>query len=171
MIKTGLMALGLMVALAAGCGGPVDGSADGSSDQTADAAMLAGTWLLEADNGAMQCWEFGDTGDPVYASNDGRVALSHDLFYSGQAVYLDHGLGFFTAYFHLSERLVSDGQWVEKGQLIGRVGATGRVTGPHLHWSAFLRGQHLDPLSLLEPGFARESERLFLAPAGLAVAP
>lgn len=113
----------------------------------------------------------GDTGDPVYASNDGRIALSHDLFYSGQAVYLDHGLGFFTAYFHLSERLVSDGQWVEKGQLIGRVGATGRVTGPHLHWSAFLRGQHLDPLSLLEPGFARESERLFLAPAGLAVAP
>ncbi len=113
----------------------------------------------------------GDTGDPVYASNSGRVVLSHDLFYSGQAVYVDHGLGFYTAYFHLSERLVDTGQWVEKGQLIGRVGATGRVTGPHLHWAVYLRGDHLDPLSLLEAGFARESARLLVAATGLAVAP
>ncbi len=113
----------------------------------------------------------GDTGDPVYASNSGRVALSHDLFFSGRAVYLDHGLGFYTAYFHLSERLVNNGEWVEKGQLIGRVGATGRVTGPHLHWAVYLRGDHLDPLSLLEAGFARQSERLLIEPASLAVAP
>ncbi len=113
----------------------------------------------------------GDTGDPVYASNSGRVALSHDLFFSGQAVYLNHGLGFYTAYFHLSERLVNNGEWVDKGQLIGRVGATGRVTGSHLHWALYLRGNHLDPLSLLEAGFARESERLLLEPTALAVAP
>ncbi len=113
----------------------------------------------------------GDTGDPVYASNSGRVALSHDLFYSGQAVYLNHGLGFYTAYFHLSERLVDTGQWVEKGQLIGRVGATGRVTGPHLHWAVYVRGNHLDPLSLLDAGFARESARLLVEPTPLAVAP
>ncbi len=113
----------------------------------------------------------GDTGDPVYASNSGRVALSYDLFYSGQAVYLDHGLGFYTAYFHLSERLVYNGEWVEKGQLIGRVGATGRVTGPHLHWAVYLRGAHLDPLSLLEADFARQSERLLLEPDPWVVAP
>jgi murein DD-endopeptidase MepM/ murein hydrolase activator NlpD len=102
----------------------------------------------------------GDTGDPVYASNSGRVALSRDLFYSGNSVYIDHGLGFYTAYFHLSRREVTEGQWLEKGELIGRIGATGRVTGPHLHWGAYLQGVPVDPLSLLVPDFARLGERL-----------
>ncbi len=64
-----------------------------------------------------------------------------------------------------------NGEWVEKGQLIGRVGATGRVTGPHLHWAVYLRGAHLDPLSLLEADFARQSERLLLEPDPWVVAP
>jgi murein DD-endopeptidase MepM/ murein hydrolase activator NlpD len=99
-------------------------------------------------------------GDPVYASNSGRVALSRDLFYSGNSVYIDHGLGFYTAYFHLSQREVTEGQWVERGELIGRIGATGRVTGPHLHWGVYLQAVPVDPLSLLDPDFARLSERL-----------
>ncbi len=102
----------------------------------------------------------GQTGDPVRAANSGRVALSADLYFNGNAVFIDHGLGFFTAYFHLSQRHVFEGEWVERGMIIGEVGATGRVTGPHLHWSIYLRGIPLDPLSLLDPAFARLSERL-----------
>ncbi len=112
----------------------------------------------------------GETGDPVYAANSGRVALSRDLFFNGQAVFIDHGLGFYTGYFHLSERVVGEGQWVEQGELIGRVGATGRVTGPHLHWAAYLQGVHLDPLSLLDPGLAGASERLLGPTPSLAAA-
>lgn len=92
----------------------------------------------------------GSTGDPVYASNRGRVALARDLYYSGNSVYLDHGLGLYTAYFHMSEILVQEGAWVEKGQLIGKVGATGRVTGPHVHWSVSFQGIPLDPEALLD---------------------
>ncbi len=99
------------------------------------------------------------------------MALSRDLFFNGQAVFIDHGLGFYTGYFHLSERVVGEGQWVEKGELIGRVGATGRVTGSHLHWAAYLQGVPLDPLSLLDPGIAGASERLLGPTPGLAAAP
>jgi murein DD-endopeptidase MepM/ murein hydrolase activator NlpD len=102
----------------------------------------------------------GDTGDPVYTSNSGRVVLARNLFYTGNAVYIDHGLGIFTGYFHLSKHEVTEGQWVEKGQLIGRVGATGRVTGPHLHWGLYLQGAALDPSTLLGPDLARISDRL-----------
>jgi len=102
----------------------------------------------------------GDTGDPVRAASSGRVVISRDLFFNGQAVFIDHGLGFYTGYFHLSKREVSEGQWVEKGEVIGLVGATGRVTGPHLHWGLYLQGYPLDPLSLLDPEFALVSERL-----------
>lgn len=102
----------------------------------------------------------GDTGDPVYAANSGRVVLSRDLFFNGRAVFVDHGLGLYTGYFHLSKREVGEGEWVEKGDLIGLVGATGRVTGSHLHWSVYLRGVPLDPLSILEPEFVNVSRRL-----------
>lgn len=105
------------------------------------------------------------TGTPVYATNSGRVSLARDLFFTGNTVYLDHGLGLHTAYFHLSAiEVIGEGQWVEKGDLIGRVGATGRVTGPHLHWGLYLHGVPLDPLSLLQPGFSRASERIAAAP-------
>lgn len=92
----------------------------------------------------------GRTGDPVRAAGRGRVALARDLYFAGNAVYLDHGLGLYTGYFHLSEIEVSEGDTVRAGELVGRVGATGRVTGPHLHWSAWVHGEPLDARSLLE---------------------
>jgi murein DD-endopeptidase MepM/ murein hydrolase activator NlpD len=101
-----------------------------------------------------------DTGTPVFAANSGRVALAGELYFTGNTVYLDHGLGLHTAYFHLSRLEVGEGEWVEKGELIGLVGATGRVTGPHLHWGLYLSGVPLDPVSLLQPGVARAGERL-----------
>lgn len=108
----------------------------------------------------------GRTGDPIYASNRGRVALARDLYFSGNSVYLDHGLGLYTAYFHMSEILVEEGAWVEQGQLIGRVGSTGRVTGPHVHWSVSFQGIPLDPEALLVLGAAPAAE-----PAAEAAAP
>ena len=105
-----------------------------------------------------------DIGDPVFATNSGRVAMSADLFYNGGAVFIDHGLGLYTGYFHLSKREVLEGQWVEKGQVIGRVGATGRVTGPHLHWHMYLQGFSIDPRSLLDPDFTRLSRRISTPP-------
>ncbi len=96
----------------------------------------------------------GDIGVGVVAANSGRIVISRHLFFNGNAVFIDHGLGFHTGYMHLSELEVFEGQWVEKGERIGRVGATGRVTGPHLHWGLYLAGVSLDPLSLLEPDFA-----------------
>lgn len=92
----------------------------------------------------------GATGAPVRAAGTGRVALKGHFFLQGNAVYLDHGLGVYSGYFHLSSSDVVEGQWIERGQLLGRVGATGRVTGPHLHWSLYVSGHSLDPRSLLE---------------------
>ena len=89
------------------------------------------------------------TGTEIYASNAGQIVLAEDLFFSGQAVFIDHGSGIFTTYLHLSEILVEEGQMVEKGELIGLVGATGRVTGPHLHWGARIGTARVDPFSLV----------------------
>ncbi|MEW5743260.1 MAG: M23 family metallopeptidase [Myxococcota bacterium] len=91
----------------------------------------------------------GETGDPIYAANDGEVVLVRDCFNSGNTVLLHHGGRLFTAYFHLSAFEVKDGQVVRKGQLLGRVGKTGRVTGPHLHWGVKLDGRWVDGESLL----------------------
>jgi len=91
----------------------------------------------------------GQVGNPVRAAGRGRVVLAEELYYSGNGVILDHGLGVYTGYFHLSETLVSVGDLVEKGDLIGRAGATGRVTGPHLHWSLWVDGAGQDAGSLL----------------------
>lgn len=89
------------------------------------------------------------TGTPVHASNRGRVVLAKELFFSGNAVFLDHGLGVYSVYLHLSEIQVGVGEFVERGQVLGRVGATGRVTGPHLHWGARVLDARVDPFSLL----------------------
>ena len=78
----------------------------------------------------------GSTGSPVVAANRGIVALVDRFFLAGNVVYIDHGNGVVTGYFHLSRTLVAEGDTVARGQKIGLVGATGRVTGPHLHWSA-----------------------------------
>lgn len=91
----------------------------------------------------------GTTGTPVRAANRGVVALVGDFYYSGNVVYLDHGNGLVTAYMHMSRAEVAQGDTVSAGQVIGRVGATGRVTGPHLHWTARYGRVAVDPLSLV----------------------
>jgi murein DD-endopeptidase MepM/ murein hydrolase activator NlpD len=88
-------------------------------------------------------------GTPVVASNSGSVVLVSQLYYAGNTVIIDHGLGVFTLYLHLSKFRVKRGDSVEKGQVIGEIGATGRVTGPHLHWGVKIRGSRVDPFSLL----------------------
>jgi murein DD-endopeptidase MepM/ murein hydrolase activator NlpD len=91
----------------------------------------------------------GARGDPVRAANTGVVMFAGPLYYSGNTIFLDHGGGLVTAYLHLSKFLASVGDTVTRGQLIGRVGATGRVTGPHLHWLAAYGNVTIDPLDLL----------------------
>jgi murein DD-endopeptidase MepM/ murein hydrolase activator NlpD len=95
------------------------------------------------------------TGDPVQAASSGVVRLSKELFYSGNAVIIDHGAGVFTSYSHLSQFTVKAGQKVEKGQTVGLAGATGRATGPHLHWGVKINSINVNPLS-----FVRVTERL-----------
>ncbi len=90
------------------------------------------------------------TGTPIYAANTGIVGLAKNLFYSGNIVILDHGSGLFTTYAHLSRIDVTPGQLVEKGQAIGLAGATGRVSGPHLHWGVKVNGVNVNPLHTLE---------------------
>lgn len=92
-------------------------------------------------------------GTPVVASNRGRVVLAKDLFFSGKAVFLDHGLGVYSVYLHLSEILVEPGDVVERGDRLGLAGATGRVTGPHLHWGVRVLDARVDPFSLLDLQF------------------
>ena len=92
-------------------------------------------------------------GADVAASNDGVVRLTVDHVFSGRGVFIDHGLGFYTMYFHLSDVLVKDGDLVTAGQIIGKVGATGRATGPHLHWGVKLNGARVNPYSLLDLPF------------------
>lgn len=92
----------------------------------------------------------GRKGDPIKAANRGVVALVADLFYGGTTVYLHHGDGLVTVYHHMSQALVALGDTVERGQVIGRVGATGRVTGPHLHWGAQYGLISFDPDDLLK---------------------
>jgi len=89
-------------------------------------------------------------GEPVLASNSGRVALVGDFFFNGRAVVIDHGFGLYTMYFHLSEVKVKEGERVERGAVIGLAGATGRASGPHLHWGVRLAGARVDPLALLK---------------------
>jgi len=90
-----------------------------------------------------------DTGTPVLAPSAGKVIETGDFFFSGNLVYIDHGQGLISLFAHLSEIDVSLGEQVAKGQTIGRVGATGRVTGPHLHWSLGLNGNWIDPALFL----------------------
>jgi murein DD-endopeptidase MepM/ murein hydrolase activator NlpD len=88
-------------------------------------------------------------GTPVVAVNAGKVALVAEFFFPGRLVILDHGLGLYTAYFHLDTIAVAEGERVERGQTLGTVGATGRATGPHLHFGAQVAGARVDPTTLL----------------------
>jgi murein DD-endopeptidase MepM/ murein hydrolase activator NlpD len=94
----------------------------------------------------------GADGEPIFAANRGVVALVSEFFLAGNVVYIDHGSGVVTGYFHMSKPEVSVGDTVERGQEIGLVGATGRVTGPHLHWSARFGALTIDPADLLALG-------------------
>lgn len=89
-------------------------------------------------------------GTEIFAANHGEVVLREELFFSGKSIVLDHGGGLYTMYFHLDDFHVERNAQVRKGDLIGRSGKTGRVTGPHLHWGARLNGARVDPLELLE---------------------
>jgi len=91
-----------------------------------------------------------ERGTPVRASNGGVVVYTGAMFFNGNAVVLHHGGGLFTMYFHLQRYRVTPGQQVAKGEVLGWVGATGRATGPHLHWGANLRGVRFDPRRLLQ---------------------
>lgn len=100
----------------------------------------------------------GAQGTPIKAVADGEVVLVDNLYFSGNTVYLNHGDGVFSAYLHMSEPKVAPGQKVSRGDVIGLVGATGRVTGPHLHLSLIVQGQSVDPQPLLE-NTARETKK------------
>jgi hypothetical protein len=91
----------------------------------------------------------GRPGSPVRATNRGVVAFAGDLYLSGTSIFVFHGAGLLTGYLHLSRALVSAGDTVASGQVIGHVGASGRVTGPHLHWLADYGDVAVDPLDLL----------------------
>jgi murein DD-endopeptidase MepM/ murein hydrolase activator NlpD len=92
----------------------------------------------------------GAVGTEVRAANRGVVALVDTFFLAGRLVYIDHGGGVVTGYFHLSKPLVAKGDTVKRGQVIGLVGATGRVTGPHLHWTARYGALTVNPADLLK---------------------
>jgi len=92
-------------------------------------------------------------GTAVIASNSGKVVLASDLYFAGKTVIIDHGLGVFTIYCHFSKFRAGRGEFVHKGQIIGEVGATGRVTGPHLHWAVKIQGTRVDPFSVMDLDF------------------
>lgn len=88
-------------------------------------------------------------GTHVRAAGRGRPVLTDDLYYTGKTVILDHGAGLFSVYAHLEEILCGPDDLLERGAILGRVGSTGRSTGPHLHWGIKLRGDRIDPLQLI----------------------
>jgi murein DD-endopeptidase MepM/ murein hydrolase activator NlpD len=91
----------------------------------------------------------GSAGTPVHAISHGRVALVSEMFYTGKTIVVDHGEGLFSLYAHLSRVLVDKGHDVGKGEVLGKVGSTGRSTGAHLHLTVKILGERVDPLALL----------------------
>lgn len=119
---------------------------------TSNTTSVFGTQRLF--NGELQSYHRGTdlrakTGTPIYVSNSGIVRLAKNLFYSGNIVIVDHGKGIFTNYAHLSKIKVRVGQHVARGDQIGLSGATGRVSGPHLHWGVKINGSYVDPLQFM----------------------
>jgi len=105
-------------------------------------------------NGSLKGYHSGTdfrakVGTPIVAANSGKVVLVQNRFYSGGSVVIDHGRGIYTCYFHMSSFSVNVGDEVQKGEVIGRSGKSGRVTGPHLHFSARIHGVQVDPMQLI----------------------
>src|SRR5690606_38057824 len=107
-------------------------------------------------------------GTPIHAAGGGRVVLADWLYVTGGTVIIDHGLGLFTSYAHLSRLAVVEGQRVERGDVIGAMGATGFATGPHLHWSAWVRHTPVNPEDLVRPPLADLLVGIAQPPAALA---
>jgi hypothetical protein len=99
-------------------------------------------------------------GTRIRAPNAGRIVIARDLYFSGKTVVIDHGLGLFSTLAHLSEFEVREGDHVAAGEIVGRVGATGRVTGPHLHWAVRAGDARVDPLSVLAVLGARQRKAI-----------
>lgn len=89
-------------------------------------------------------------GEKIPAANSGKIVFSGDLFFTGWTVIIDHGLDIFTVYGHLSKTLVESGQLINRGDLIGLAGSTGRSSGPHLHWGVKIHGLYIDGIDLVE---------------------
>ncbi|WP_139452544.1 M23 family metallopeptidase [Campylobacter armoricus] len=89
------------------------------------------------------------TGTKIYASNDGIVRIASNRYYAGNSVVIDHGYGIYSQYYHLSKLNVKVGQKIKKGDVIGLSGASGRVTGPHLHFGILVNGVQVDPLDFI----------------------
>jgi murein DD-endopeptidase MepM/ murein hydrolase activator NlpD len=119
-----------------------------------DGAVVSGFGVRSVFNGEPRAPHGGAdlasrTGTPVKSPGGGTVVLAGNLYFTGNTVVVDHGAGLFSLFAHLSRISVSEGAVVRKGTRLGRVGATGRVTGPHLHWSVRLYGARVDPVSLV----------------------
>jgi murein DD-endopeptidase MepM/ murein hydrolase activator NlpD len=119
-----------------------------------EARDFGARWTWGDDLGSSQDHSGGDyalpAGSPVASVADGTVVLAEDLFFTGNAVFVDHGDGLITMYFHFSELKVQPGQDVKKGEILGLVGSTGRATGPHLHLGVRWHGARINPQFLLE---------------------
>ncbi len=111
-------------------------------------------------------WDIdGNVGDEIRSPQAGVVTMASNLYYSGGTLYVDHGGGLYTAYFHMTDFAVKVGDRVEPGQLLGTVGKSGRVTGPHLHWAAKIGGHYIHPASLLLFDFTKPMVQKPAAPA------
>ena len=95
----------------------------------------------------------GFDGDLIVAPLDAKVVLVDNFFYSGNIIVLDHGSNVFTSYSHMSKSHREVGDFVKKGDIIGEIGSTGRVTGPHLHWVIYMNGNRINPEIVLEKDF------------------
>lgn len=121
---------------------PVDGAPTSSFGRL--------TILNGRPNGRHQGADFRATaGTPIVAPNAGRIVLAAALYFAGNTVVVDHGLGLFSLFAHLSHADVTPGQVIARGDRIGTAGATGRVTGPHVHWAVRLDALSVDPLSMM----------------------
>ncbi len=127
---------------------------DGSFIAPSEAASWSNFGQRRLNNNVLQSLHTGvdlrvPFGGPIHAANAGRVVMASDLYLGGKTVIIDHGLGVFSTYGHMSKLLVKRGEAVTKGQTVGLCGTSGRSTGPHLHWSVKILSARVDPEAML----------------------